>query len=119
MTDVDVVWEADGSIARIRLNRAAKLNALSHAMTEGLAAAVSEISAVSTARVLVTSICGRAFSVGAELHEWDTYDGLAAYHDCLHGQAIFDDLADSPRRPSPSSTGSLSPAVCLRHTGRT
>ena len=94
MTDVDVVWESEGSIARIRLNRPTKLNALSRAMIEELAVAVAEIrSAAATRVVLVTSTSERAFSVGADLHEWNTYDGLAAYRACLHGQAIFDDLA--------------------------
>ena len=94
MTDVDVVWEAEGCIARIRLNRPAKLNALSRAMIEELASAVAEISSTPTLRVvLVTSTCERAFSVGADLHEWNTYDGLAAYRACLQGQAVFDDLA--------------------------
>ncbi|MCD6032624.1 MAG: enoyl-CoA hydratase [Thermomicrobiales bacterium] len=94
MTDVDVVWDAEGAIARIRLNRPAKLNALSHAMLEGLAAAVAEINSVSATRVvLITSTSERAFSVGADLHEWNDYDGLAAYRACLHGQAVFDDLA--------------------------
>lgn len=94
MTDVDVVWEAEGGIARIRLNRPAKLNALSHAMIEGLASAVAEIRSTPTPRVvLVTSTCERAFSVGADLHEWNTYDGLAAYRACLHGLEVFDDLA--------------------------
>jgi enoyl-CoA hydratase len=94
MTDVDVAWESEGGIARIRLNRPTKLNALSRAMIEELATAVAEIRSVSETRVvLVTSTSERAFSVGADLHEWNTYDGLAAYRACLHGQDVFDDLA--------------------------
>jgi enoyl-CoA hydratase len=94
MADVDVVWESEGGIARIRLNRPTKLNALSRAMIEELAAAVAEIRSVSATRVvLVTSTSERAFSVGADLHEWNTYDGLAAYRACLHGQDVFDHLA--------------------------
>ena len=59
-----------------------------------MASAVAEISSTPTLRVvLVTSTCERAFSVGADLHEWNTYDGLAAYRACLHGQTVFDDLA--------------------------
>jgi enoyl-CoA hydratase len=94
MTDVDVVWEAEGRKARIRLNRVAKLNAINQSMIAGLAAAVAEIRAQAATRViLVTSTCERAFSVGADLHEWNTYDGVTAYRACLSGQAVFDDLA--------------------------
>lgn len=94
MTDVDVVWESEGRVARIRLNRLAKLNAISREMIEELASAVADISLTPTLRVvLVTSTSERAFSVGADLHEWNTYDGLAAYRACVRGQAVFDDLA--------------------------
>ena len=90
MADIDVVWETDGRIARIRLSRVAKLNALSRAMLDELAAAVSTIASTPTRRaVIFESASERAFSVGADLHEWSVYDRTAAYAASLHGQGVF------------------------------
>ena len=94
MADIDVVWETDGQVARVKLNRVAKLNALSWVMLDDLAGAVSVIMSTPSRRVvIVESASERAFSVGADLHEWNAYDGSAAYRASLHGQAVFDKIA--------------------------
>jgi enoyl-CoA hydratase/carnithine racemase len=94
MSDVDVVWDSERRTARILLNRASKLNALSHAMMADLDQALAEIRSSPACRVvLLESTSERAFSVGADLHEWDTYDGMTAYRECLHGQTVLDALA--------------------------
>jgi enoyl-CoA hydratase/carnithine racemase len=94
MTNIDLAWEADARIARIGLNRAGKLNALNRAMLDDLAEMISSIQRTPSRRaVIVASTCERAFSVGADLYEWNAYDGIAAYRACLHGQTVFDALA--------------------------
>lgn len=91
---VSVAWEGDEAIGRIRLDRPEKLNALTRAMLDELAQALSDLAASSSLRVaLVESTNDRAFSVGADIREWQRYDGPAAYEACLHGEAVFASLA--------------------------
>jgi len=97
MAYVDVACEADDRVARIRLNRPEKLNALNRGMLDDLARAVGEARLRPGVRVaLVESTGQRAFSAGADIDEWRSYDGPAAYDACLHGQVVFDALAALP-----------------------
>src|SRR3990172_7134153 len=58
----------EGAIAVLTLNRPGKLNALSSAAEEALAAAFGS-KAVTTSAAVVIAGSGRAFSAGADVHE--------------------------------------------------
>lgn len=67
---MEVVYKKVGSVARVRLNRPAVLNAMNAAMHEQLAAIWDDFEADDTLRVAVISGEGkRAFSVGQDLKE--------------------------------------------------
>lgn len=67
---MEVIYEKAGPIARVRLNRPAKLNAMNAAMHERLAIIWDDFEADDNLRVAVISGEGeRAFSVGQDLKE--------------------------------------------------
>ncbi len=70
MTSTDVLlYERRGPSAWITLNRPDKLNALSHALRDALAAALTRAEADDEVRVVVLTGAGRAFSAGYDLSE--------------------------------------------------
>ncbi len=62
-----VLYEADGRIARVTLNRPEKLNAIDEAMPRELAAAVARANADDAVHVIVLAGAGRAFCAGYDL----------------------------------------------------
>jgi enoyl-CoA hydratase/carnithine racemase len=62
---IDVTW--DGPIARVRLNRPDKFNALNPGILEGLLSAQADVRARSDVRVLLLSGAGPMFCAGADL----------------------------------------------------
>ena len=62
-----IEYIADGAIARIRLNRPKKLNAINAEMLDGLTAALDRAEADENVRVVLLSGEGRAFSAGFDL----------------------------------------------------
>jgi enoyl-CoA hydratase len=62
-----IEYSADGAIARIRLNRPKKLNAINAEMLDGLTAALDQAEADENIRVVLLSGEGRAFSAGFDL----------------------------------------------------
>ncbi len=72
MSDCQVCFEIKDNIATIMLNRPDKLNAISLAMLDQIEAAVAELEKDRAARVvLITAAGDRAFSVGADVKEWE------------------------------------------------
>lgn len=68
MTDeTAILYQVDGTIARITLNRPAKKNALNDALVSGLKKALAEANADETARVVVITGAGQDFCSGADL----------------------------------------------------
>jgi enoyl-CoA hydratase/carnithine racemase len=63
-----VTVRREGAVAVLTLNRPEKLNALSSAVEEALAAAI-EAEQVSSSAAVVLAGAGRAFSAGADVHE--------------------------------------------------
>lgn len=63
----DVVYSRRGRIARLTLNRAAKLNALTRTTYRDFHAVLDEFDSDSEARVAILSGAGRAFCAGADL----------------------------------------------------
>ncbi|WP_102959622.1 enoyl-CoA hydratase/isomerase family protein [Mangrovicella endophytica] len=71
----DVIFEVDGAVATITLNRPRKLNAVTPAMADAIVAAVEECNASDTIRcVIVTGAGERAFCAGSDIAELDTYE---------------------------------------------
>jgi enoyl-CoA hydratase len=62
-----IEYIADGAIARIRLNRPKKLNAINAEMLDGLTAALDRAEADENIRVVLLSGEGRVFSAGFDL----------------------------------------------------
>jgi enoyl-CoA hydratase/carnithine racemase len=67
--------EVDGSVGLVTLDRPAKLNALTSAMTDELAAHVDRINRDRAIRVAVLTGSGAAFCAGSDIAELDNYDG--------------------------------------------
>ena len=65
----------DDAVAFLTLDRPAKLNALTAAMTEELAAHLDWINREKSIRVAVLTGCGKAFCAGSDIAELDDYDG--------------------------------------------
>lgn len=66
MTD-PVLLDCDGPIARLRLNRPERLNAVDREMAESLADAAEQVANDATVRVVVLSGEGRAFMAGGDV----------------------------------------------------
>ena len=62
-----VLYQGEGRIARITLNRPEKLNAINDAMPRELSAAVGEASRDDGVHVIILTGAGRAFCAGYDL----------------------------------------------------
>ncbi|MDQ0474129.1 enoyl-CoA hydratase/isomerase family protein [Labrys wisconsinensis] len=84
----------DGPLALLRLDRPAKLNALTPDMLAEIEAAVARVEAEPAARCLVLSGAGKAFSVGADINIWSELS-LEAFRASwvVGGHRAFDRLA--------------------------
>jgi enoyl-CoA hydratase/carnithine racemase len=65
-----VLYERDGRIARVTLNRPERLNAIDETMPRALAAAVARAGADDEVHVIVLSGAGRAFCSGYDLERF-------------------------------------------------
>lgn len=84
------------SVATIWLNRPSKLNALSEEMMEELDQAIQDVEKKSLKEVrllFVKSSCDRAFSVGADIHDWNRYNVSESYFASQFGTRVFGRLA--------------------------
>lgn len=71
----DVLFEIDGPIAIITLNRPQKLNAVTPEMADAVVEAVNECNDSDTIRcVIVTGAGEKAFCAGSDIRELDTYE---------------------------------------------
>lgn len=98
MTDSQILFSIDNLIATITLNRPDKLNAISLAMLEQLEAVVAQLENNREACVvIITSAGDRAFSVGADIKEWERViadDPIAMWRAWDRpGHRVFDRLA--------------------------
>ena len=98
MSDKHVLFEIHDAIATITLNRPEKLNAISLAMLEQIEAAVAALEQNRDARVVILTGAGeRAFSVGADVKEWEQViagDPMAMWRAWDRpGHRVFDRLA--------------------------
>jgi 2-(1,2-epoxy-1,2-dihydrophenyl)acetyl-CoA isomerase len=86
-----VVVDISGGIATLRLNDPASMNALSVSMGAEFDAAMDELVADRTVRVLVVTGTGRGFSAGGDVQAF--YDQREAPHETM--QAVLDGLHGS------------------------
>ena len=95
MSDGRVTFARDGALARITLDRPAKLNALTPAMLASLGGIVERIERDDEVRAVVLSAAGdRAFCVGADINAWGDADALHMWrHWVREGHAVLDRLA--------------------------
>jgi enoyl-CoA hydratase/carnithine racemase len=71
----DVLFEVDGHVAVITLNRPQKLNAVTPEMADAIVAAVKECNDSDTIRcVIVTGAGEKSFCAGSDIRELDRYD---------------------------------------------
>jgi enoyl-CoA hydratase len=84
----------EGSLARIVMKRADKLNALDRAMIDGLADAARAIEASRDTRVAVLSGEGKAFCAGGDIAAWGGLPALEMWRDWTRaGHRAFEALA--------------------------
>ena len=87
--------EIDGRLARIRLDRPDKLNAIDGKMLVQLAAAVERIDQNAGLRVVIVRGSGeRAFCVGADIHAWTSLEPLDMWRRWIRdGHRLLDRIA--------------------------
>ena len=85
-----VLYEADGGIAAITLNRPHARNALSTALQRDLVAAFDRASGDNDVRVVILTGAGNAFCAGVDLKEFGRLDGNA---DARHAETAWDAMS--------------------------
>jgi enoyl-CoA hydratase len=98
----------DGAIARIRLERVAKLNAFTRAMLAALDSACATLESNRDVRVvIVESASPKAFCAGADIDEWSRLGPRGMWGDWIRmGHRVFERLARLPQ-PTIASIGGL------------
>jgi enoyl-CoA hydratase len=91
----NLLFEIDGAIATITLDRSEKLNAITPAMLSALETTVRELDAnVNVRAVIVTGAGERAFSVGADINAWAALEPIEMWRRWVRdGHRVFDALA--------------------------
>ena len=74
-TSTDVLYEEQGAVAVLTLNRPASLNSFTRSMHRALWAALDRVEGNKAIRALVLTGAGRGFCAGADLSEFDFADG--------------------------------------------
>jgi enoyl-CoA hydratase/carnithine racemase len=84
-----------GEIATVTLNRPAKLNSLTSAMLNQLEDCARELEADAVVRVVILKGSGsKAFCVGADIHEWASFEPLDMWRRWVRrGHQVFDQWA--------------------------
>jgi len=86
----EVLYDADGGVARVTINRPDRRNAMSYGVMQGLREAMARAKADQGVRVVVLTGAGdRAFCAGADLGGIAENAGAAAAHD---GRGLLADL---------------------------
>jgi enoyl-CoA hydratase len=90
-----ILFQVEGNVGRIILNRSEKLNALDLDMLGQLEAAIDTLEASSQVRVvLLSSSSSRAFCVGADIQAWTALSPLEMWSSWIRrGHQLFDRIA--------------------------
>ena len=103
----DLLFEKDGDVAIITLNRPDRMNAMSAAMTQGMLGLVRELRDDDTVKVIVLTGAGRAFCTGADV------GGLAIRTGADGGSQASTPPPPAPvRLPHPEDSAQLVFAQC-------
>src|SRR6478736_6931162 len=82
MADSEVLYDVDGAVARVTINRPERRNSMSYGVMQGLRDAVAAAKADDAVRVVVLTGAGdKAFCAGADLGGIADNAGAAAAHD--------------------------------------
>ena len=94
--DLAVLWQVEGPLARITLNRPEVLNAMNLAWTQGLESAVNAIAALPEVRVVLIRGAGRSFCSGLDLdmlgHEGMPADFYSSQENAFHTLESMDKI---------------------------
>ncbi|MBI3029733.1 MAG: crotonase/enoyl-CoA hydratase family protein [Candidatus Rokubacteria bacterium] len=113
MAAATVLYQRDGRIARITLNRPEKLNAINDAMPGELRAAVAEANRDDAVHVIVLTGAGRAFCAGYDLELYAERARPATYSQDLPWDPMVDYALMSENTACFMSLWrSLKPAIC-------
>ena len=93
-----VLYEEQGAVATLTLNRPASLNSFSRQMHHELWAALDKVEANKTIRAVVLTGAGRAFCAGADLSEFDFREGADIMHRADPGPIINQAFNPTTRR---------------------
>ena len=94
----DVLYEEEGAVATLTLNRPAALNSFTRQMHRDLWAALDRIEANPAIRALVLTGAGRGFCAGADLSEFDFAEGPDLMHRADPGPVIDQAFNPTTRR---------------------
>ena len=103
-----VLYDQQGAVATITLNRPASLNSFSRQMHHELWAALDKVEANKAIRAVVLTGAGRAFCAGADLSEFDLREGADIMHRADPGPIINQAFNPTTRR----LTALRVPTVC-------
>ncbi len=103
-----VLYDQQGAVATITLNRPASLNSFSRQMHHELWAALDKVEANKAIRAVVLTGAGRAFCAGADLSEFDFREGADIMHRADPGPIINQAFNPTTRR----LTALRVPTVC-------
>ncbi len=93
-----VLYETDGAVAILTLNRPQALNSFNRQMHRDLWAALDQVEADKTIRALVLTGAGRGFCAGADLSEFDFREGADIMHRADPGPVIQEAFNPTTRR---------------------
>ena len=90
MSENTVLYEVQGGVAKVTLNRPQALNSFTRQMHHDLWAALDQAEADANIRALVITGAGRGFCAGADLAEFDFADGPNVVERADPGPVITD-----------------------------
>ena len=93
-----VLYETDGPVAILTLNRPQALNSFTRQMHHDLWAALDRVEADESVRALVITGAGRGFCAGADLSEFDFREGPDIMHRADPGPVIDEAFNPTTRR---------------------
>lgn len=92
-----VLFEMEGSIARLTLNREKQLNALNHELLTELDRHLDALAVNRGVRVVFLTGAGRAFAAGADIAQMESLDSSKAQEFAEFGQRVFRKIERLPQ----------------------
>jgi enoyl-CoA hydratase len=92
-----VLFEQDGPIARLTLNRERQLNALNAALMDELSSQLDRLATDKSVRVVFITGAGRAFAAGADIAQMEAMGAEESERWALAGQATYSKIERLPQ----------------------